>query len=177
MSTIRAIEIPKWGMTMDEGTVDEWHIAEGDSFLEGDLLVAIESTKVMNDLAASFDGTLRRIVAQSGDVLPVGALIGVSADQSVSDEEIDAYVAEHPTVATILREAPDQIHAVFGNETPPRLRLSHSFEEGDCWLFIGIPQEDVGPSALPLLDAFDVGWWLDRMPVTDATVVFDVTDL
>lgn len=95
MSTIRAIEIPKWGMTMDEGTVDEWHIAEGDSFVEGDLLVAIESTKVMNDLAASFDGTLRRIVAQSGDVLPVGALIGVSADQSVSDEEINAYVAEH----------------------------------------------------------------------------------
>ena len=94
MSTIRAIEIPKWGMTMSEGTVDEWHLAEGDSFAEGDLLVAIESTKVMNDLAAGFDGVLRRIVAHTGDVLPVGALIGVSADPSVSDDEIDAFIAE-----------------------------------------------------------------------------------
>ena len=91
MTTIRAIEIPKWGMTMAEGTVDEWHLAEGDSFAEGDLLVAIESTKVMNDLVAGFDGVLRRIIAHNGDVLPVGALIGVSADPSVSDEEIDAY--------------------------------------------------------------------------------------
>ncbi|MFZ2274452.1 E3 binding domain-containing protein, partial [Corynebacterium variabile] len=94
MTTIRAIEIPKWGMTMAEGTVDEWHLAEGDSFAEGDLLVAIESTKVMNDLAAGFDGVLRRIIAHTGDVLPVGALIGVSADPSVSDEEIDAFIAE-----------------------------------------------------------------------------------
>uniref|UniRef100_UPI00259352CC 2-oxo acid dehydrogenase subunit E2 n=1 Tax=uncultured Corynebacterium sp. TaxID=159447 RepID=UPI00259352CC len=94
MTTIRAIEIPKWGMTMAEGTVDEWHLAEGDSFTEGDLLVAIESTKVMNDLAAGFDGVLRRIIAHTGDVLPVGALIGVSADPLVSDEEIDAFIAE-----------------------------------------------------------------------------------
>jgi len=90
--------------------------------------------------------------------------------------EVDAYVAEHPTVVTILREAPDQIHAVFGSETLPRLSVWQSFEEGDCSLFVGIPQEDVGPAALPLLNAFDVGWWLDRMPTTDATVIFDVID-
>jgi hypothetical protein len=90
--------------------------------------------------------------------------------------DVDAYVAEHPTVATILREAPDQIRAVFGNETLPRLSFSRSFEEGDCWLFVGIPQEDVGPAVLPLIDAFDLGWWLERMPATDATVIFDVVD-
>ncbi|WP_130841759.1 2-oxo acid dehydrogenase subunit E2 [Corynebacterium neomassiliense] len=94
MSSIRPIEVPKWGMTMDEGTIDEWYLAEGDSFSEGDLLCSIESTKVMNDLAANFDGVLRRIVAHSGDVLPVGSLIGVAADPSVDDSEIDAYIAE-----------------------------------------------------------------------------------
>ncbi|MDN6658645.1 MAG: hypothetical protein L0L18_06445, partial [Acidipropionibacterium jensenii] len=105
MSTIRAIEIPKWGMTMDEGTVDEWHLDEGDSFAEGDLLVAIESTKVMNDLAAGFDGVLRRIVAHTGVVLPVGALIGVSADPSVPDAEIDAFIAERSPDAGDAPEA------------------------------------------------------------------------
>lgn len=107
MSTIRAIEIPKWGMTMSEGTVDEWHLAEGDSFAEGDLLVAIESTKVMNDLAAGFDGVLRRIVAHTGDVLPVGALIGVSADPSVPEAEIDAFIAERSPGAGDAGDAGD----------------------------------------------------------------------
>ena len=91
-------------------------------------------------------------------------------------DEVDAYVAEHPTVATILGEAPGQIRAVFGTEAPPRLSMEWDPEYGDCWLFVGIPSDDVGPSTLPLIDALDEQWWLDRMPTTDATVVFDVTE-
>src|SRR5688572_20118799 len=90
--------------------------------------------------------------------------------------EVDAYVAEHPTLVAILTEAPDQIHAVFGDKAPPRLSVEWSPEEGDCWLFVGIPSDDIGPSVLPLIDALDEGWWLDRMLTTDATVVFDVTE-
>lgn len=90
--------------------------------------------------------------------------------------EVDAYVAEHPTVTPILREAPGQIHAVFDNEAPPRLSLEWDPEMGDCWLFVGIPVDDVGPSALPLIDALDERWWLDRMLTTDAIVAFDVTN-
>jgi hypothetical protein len=90
--------------------------------------------------------------------------------------DVDAYVAEHPTVAPILDEAPAEILAVFGNQDPPRLSVEWDPEEGDCWLFVGIPSDDVGPSALPLIDALDERWWLDRMPTTDATVVFDVVD-
>ncbi len=37
--------------------------------------------------------------------------------------EVDAYVAEHPTVVPILDEAPDQIRAVFAGDARPRLRL------------------------------------------------------
>ena len=90
--------------------------------------------------------------------------------------EVDAYVADHPTVATILGEAPREIRAVFGTEAPPRLSLEWDPEQGDCWLFVGIPSDDVGPSVLPLLDALDERWWLDRMLTTDATVAFDVIE-
>lgn len=92
-SKIHAIDMPKWGMTMEEGVIDEWLIAEGDSFAEGDLVCTIESTKVSNDLEAPFAGTLRRIVARSGQTLPVGAMLAVSADPDVPDEEIDAFIA------------------------------------------------------------------------------------
>ena len=99
MADIKAITMPKFGMTMEEGTVDNWLIAEGDSFSAGDPLVTIESSKLSNDLEAPFDGTLRKIVANSGDELPVGALIGVSADPSVPDSEIDAFVSQHAVSA------------------------------------------------------------------------------
>ena len=90
--------------------------------------------------------------------------------------DVDAYVAEHPTLAPVLKEAPDHINAIFGNEAAPRLSVAWDPEQGDCWLFVGIPSDDVGPSVLPLVDALDEQWWLDRMTTTDATVVFDVIE-
>jgi hypothetical protein len=91
--------------------------------------------------------------------------------------EVEAYVVEHPTVVTILDEAPDEIRAVFGNVGLPKLRLNWDPEEGDCWLFIGIPWTDLGPSVLPLIDAFDERWSPSSTTATDATVVVDVVSL
>jgi hypothetical protein len=91
--------------------------------------------------------------------------------------EVEAYVAEHPTVAAILDEAPAEIRAVFKHAAPPRLALHCDPEVGDCWLFIGIPWADVGPSVLPLIDELDERWWLDRARATEATVVIDVEAL
>lgn len=93
MSEIAVIEIPKWGLSMEEGTVTDWLVGEGTSFTKGDLLCEIETSKITNQLEAPFDGVLRRIIAQVGATLPVNAPIAVSADASVSDEEIDAFVA------------------------------------------------------------------------------------
>lgn len=95
MSEIHPIEVPKWGMTMEEGTVGEWQVAEGESFSKGAPLCTIESSKISNELEAPFDGFLRRIVVGIGDTLPVGALIAVSADPSVPDSEVEAFIAEH----------------------------------------------------------------------------------
>lgn len=89
-------------------------------------------------------------------------------------DAVEAYVARHPTVQPVLGEAAHQIHAVFGNDAPPRLRLTWDPEDGDCWLFVGIPSEDVGPAILPLIEALDKRWWLDRMTTTDAVLTFDV---
>jgi hypothetical protein len=90
--------------------------------------------------------------------------------------EVDAYIVEHPTVEAILAEAPGEIRAVFGTDARPRLHLTCDPEEGDCWLSVRIPSADIGPSVLPLIDALDERWWLDRMPATDATVIFDVIE-
>ena len=91
--------------------------------------------------------------------------------------DVEVYVTEHPSVAAILAEAPSEIRAVFGTRRRRRLRLKWDPEVGDCWLFLGIPSADVGPSVLPLLDELDLRWWLNRMTKTDATVVINVESL
>lgn len=93
MTDIRPIEVPKWGLTMEEGTLSAWLVQEGQAFSKGDELCEIETSKIANALEATFDGVLRRILVQPGITLPVGALLAVAAPASVSDEQIDAYLA------------------------------------------------------------------------------------
>ena len=93
MSEIKTLEIPKWGLSMEEGTIAQWLIAEGQSFAKGDEICEIETTKIVNVLEAPFAGTLRKILAQAGDTLLVGGLIAISADSSISDAEIEAFAA------------------------------------------------------------------------------------
>ncbi|MFB9122565.1 acetoin dehydrogenase dihydrolipoyllysine-residue acetyltransferase subunit [Paraburkholderia dipogonis] len=95
MSSIEAVTIPKWGMTMTEGTVVQWLVKEGEKVTRGQELLEVESTKVNNVVESTADGVLKRIVIQEGDAAPVGALIGVIADDSASDEEIEALIESY----------------------------------------------------------------------------------
>ncbi|MDM1247699.1 2-oxo acid dehydrogenase subunit E2 [Acinetobacter sp. R933-2] len=91
MSEIKTLEIPKWGLSMEEGTIAQWLIEEGTTFSKGDEICEIETTKIVNVLEAPFDSTLRKIIAKAGDTLIVGGIIAICADSQVSDTEIEAF--------------------------------------------------------------------------------------
>lgn len=93
MAEITPIVMPKWGLEMREGTVQDWLVREGERIEVGQALVDVETDKISNAVEAPDAGLLRRIVAQSGETLPVKALLGVLAEPDVSDAQIDAYVA------------------------------------------------------------------------------------
>jgi pyruvate dehydrogenase E2 component (dihydrolipoamide acetyltransferase) len=86
--------MPKWGLSMTEGTVVEWLVEEGTELNNGDEVVEVESEKINNAVETPAPGVLRRRVAKEGDVLPVGGMLGVIADADVPDEEIDSFVEE-----------------------------------------------------------------------------------
>jgi pyruvate dehydrogenase E2 component (dihydrolipoamide acetyltransferase) len=97
MSETKAIVklgMPKWGLSMTEGTVVQWLIEEGTELDNGDEVVEVESEKINNAVETPSAGVLRRQVAKEGDVLPVGGLLGVISDASVPDSEIDSFVEE-----------------------------------------------------------------------------------
>lgn len=92
MSEIVAVVMPKWGLSMEEGTLTAWHVKEGDEILKGQEIADIESTKIANAFEAPRAGPVRRLVAKVGDTLPVGALLAVLAPASVPEAEIDGFV-------------------------------------------------------------------------------------
>jgi pyruvate dehydrogenase E2 component (dihydrolipoamide acetyltransferase) len=92
MSEIQPIVMPKWGLAMEEGALTSWLVANGAQIEKGQEIAEIETSKIANVFESPTSGTLRRLVAKQGDVLPVGALLAVLAPPAVSEADIDGFV-------------------------------------------------------------------------------------
>ena len=85
------VKMPKFGMTMTEGTLARWLVAPGEQVKKGQVLAEIETEKIVNELAAPADGTLARIILNQDEDAPVAETIawilldGESADD-IPDE-------------------------------------------------------------------------------------------
>jgi pyruvate dehydrogenase E2 component (dihydrolipoamide acetyltransferase) len=93
MSQIAAVTMPKWGIEMVEGTINGWTVEVGQAIARGDALLDVETEKIVNTVEAPAAGVLRRQIGAVGDVYPVGVLIGVIADASIPEAQIDAFIA------------------------------------------------------------------------------------
>ena len=150
MSQISKLGMPKWGLSMTEGTVVEWLVEEGTGLDKGDGVVEVESEKINNAVESPAEGVLRRRVAGEGEVLPVGGLLGVIAPSDVPDEEIDAFVEEF-----LENFDPEEAAAEAGGPEPQTVEIGGKSVQ---YLKIG---EGEGPT-LVLLHGFggDINIWV-----------------
>jgi pyruvate dehydrogenase E2 component (dihydrolipoamide acetyltransferase) len=94
MSIVTPVKMPKWGLSMQEGTIVDWWKQEGAEVVAGEDLVDIETSKITNVCESPVAGILRKIIAGPGEALPVGALIGVVADADASPAQVEAFIAD-----------------------------------------------------------------------------------
>ena len=146
---MRAVTMPRWGMTMTEGKVASWLVAEGAPVTEASELLEIETSKITNVLEAPAAGVLRRRVVAEGEVVSVGALLGVIAEAQTSEADLDAFVARYAERAGIApgEAAPDEqgklvaagayrLNAASAGDGTPAILLLHGFGgEVGAWLF------------------------------------------
>ncbi|MDT3433332.1 E3 binding domain-containing protein [Haloarcula sp. 1CSR25-25] len=86
------VKMPKLGLEMEQGTVLEWTVEQGDDVSEGEMIAEVESEKSIGEVEAREDGTLRRVYAEEGDAVPPGTPIGIFAapDADIADLEAEA---------------------------------------------------------------------------------------
>ena len=99
------IKMPQLGLTMEEGTVERWLKAEGDTVKAGEPLLEITTDKLTNEVEAEADGVLLKIVAPEGADVPVQGLLGYIGQPG---EQVGAPAAAPaaPAVAPAAAPAP-----------------------------------------------------------------------
>ena len=70
------VKAPAFPESISEGTVAEWHVKQGENAKRDDLLVDIETDKVVIEVFAPEDGVLTEIVKQEGEIVLSEEIIG-----------------------------------------------------------------------------------------------------
>ena len=67
--------MPQMGESVTEGTILEWHVAEGQQVAEGDTVVEVSTDKIDAEVPAPSDGVVTKILAQPDDTVEVGQVL------------------------------------------------------------------------------------------------------
>ena len=90
------IKAPNYPESVQEGTLSHWHVKAGDFVTRDDLVVDIETDKVVLEVVAPVTGTLIEIFKQEGDIILSNELVGRMEDGSLTDSAEDASEQELP---------------------------------------------------------------------------------
>jgi pyruvate dehydrogenase E2 component (dihydrolipoamide acetyltransferase) len=69
--------MPALGADMDEGRLDEWRIAPGDTVTRGQIVAVVETTKAAVEIECWHDGVVDRLLVPVGETVAVGAPLAI----------------------------------------------------------------------------------------------------
>ncbi len=108
------VVVPQMGESVLEGTIAEWKVAEGDKVKINQPLVEIMTDKVNVEIPSEVDGVIEKIMAQAGDVIPVGSVIC----SIVISGDAPAAAVEAKKPAAPAKSAPAQAPAKAAKSAP-----------------------------------------------------------
>ncbi len=119
------IKMPQLGLTMEEGEVSAWHIKEGDTINEGDVIGEITTDKLTNDLVSEVSGTVLKIVANEGEDIPVQGVLAIVGEPGEKVEDVaEAAPAEAAKEETKEEKAAETKAEPVKRKEGERVRIS-----------------------------------------------------
>ncbi len=105
-----AIEVtmPQMGADMTEGTIVKWLKSVGEAVNRGETIAEIETDKANVELEAFESGTLIKVVAQEGEVVPVGEVIALLGEPNEAVPDVDR---KPPAATPAKREIEPEVKA------------------------------------------------------------------
>ena len=91
------IKTPTFPESVAEGEIATWHFAKGDAIDEGDVIVEIETDKVVMEVPAAHSGVMGEILAQEGDTVSSDQLIAhMEAGEAKSEAKLETKAEPKP---------------------------------------------------------------------------------
>lgn len=119
------VYMPKFGMTMVEAEIIEWHVEKGQAVAKGDPLCGIETEKTNTDLEAPADGYMGELLFEEGDSAEVGSILAYvyDSEEELEAEDGQAAAPSAPAAAAAPAPAPAKEETASTDEQPiPRTR-------------------------------------------------------
>lgn len=102
-------KMPQLGLTMTEGGISKWLKNVGDTIAVGDLLVEVETDKIVNQVEATAAGTLLAILVPEGSSAPVQSVLALIGN---AGEKLDAAAPAAPATEAAAPAHPAEVPAV-----------------------------------------------------------------
>ena len=157
---ITPLVMPKWGLSMKEGTLAAWHVQEGQTIKPGQEIMDVETDKIANAVEAADGGLLRRAhrrdragLSGQGAARRPGAAGGAATPRSTPMSRPSRFrragetrrERDHPTEFVETPARPPSLCAASGRAADP-IVLIHGFGgDLDNWLFNIDALTDAGP--------------------------------
>jgi len=106
--------LPQWGMGMNDGIVVKWLKSEGDQVETGEPVVEIEAAKVTGTVESPSAGTLGRIVAPEGTVVPTGTRLAIILAPGETEADLPSEAAPTTPAAGAPRQVTPVARRVAG---------------------------------------------------------------
>ena len=126
--------MPSLGADMEDGTFVQWNVQPGQDVARGQVICVVETQKGAVDVEIWQAGTLAKLIASSGEKIPVGQVMALVATEG---EDWKAIAAQPGVLPSAAPAAP---------ATPPRVKISPAARRRAAEL--GVDLATVRPSGI-----------------------------
>lgn len=119
------ITMPQLGESVTEGTISSWLVKVGDKVNKYDPIAEVLTDKVNAEVPSSFTGVVKELVAQEGDTIPVGELIGyIETEEAIKNEQSTTKADENQEIVHAVQEDIETDQSMKTRYSPAVLRMA-----------------------------------------------------